>query len=267
MKLVLWVCNQSNQIALANKLHEKFELKGIVFESKKLKRRYSFIVTIDKIIERLLIPSISRAWFKLLNYYSLNYPKYPSVSFITVSNINMQDTVDFTKKINPDFVLVSGTSLIKSTILNKLSEFKILNLHTGLSPHIKGGPNCTNWCIALKQFHLIGNTIMWIDAGIDTGKIITSEFTALNGNEDFFTVHLKVMEHAHELYVNAVAALQKKHINGVFQNEIGSGKTFYNKDWTLKNKIKLVINFKFYYKRDFKRSDNLKNNIKTIDLP
>ena len=67
MKLVLWVCNQSNQIALANKLHEKFELKGIVFESKKLKRRYSFIVTIDKIIERLLIPGISRAWFKLLN--------------------------------------------------------------------------------------------------------------------------------------------------------------------------------------------------------
>ena len=42
---------------------------------------------------------------------------------------------------------------------------------------------------------------MWIDAGIDTGKIITSEFTALNGNEDFFTGVLSILF----LYYNIIS--------------------------------------------------------------
>ena len=83
-----------------------------------------------------------------------------------------------------------------------LKTLMILNLHTGISPYIKGGPNCTNWCIATKQFEKIGNTIMWLDKGIDTGELLTTENTKFNSTDkSLLKIHMRVMNHAHDLYI------------------------------------------------------------------
>jgi methionyl-tRNA formyltransferase len=143
----------------------------------------------------------------------------------------------------------------------------ILNLHTGLSPYVKGGPNCTNWCIANQDFHLIGNTIMWIDKGIDTGNILTTEFTLINGNENLSELHLKVMEHAHNLYISAVKFLVKGKRQSVKQSDIADGVTFYTKQWNLKQKFKLVKNFS-QLKKQFDKGDIIikRKDIKTIEI-
>ena len=39
MKIVLWIGNESNQKALANKIHASFPISGIVTESKKTKSK------------------------------------------------------------------------------------------------------------------------------------------------------------------------------------------------------------------------------------
>ncbi|MFM7054301.1 MAG: hypothetical protein ACKOX7_06115, partial [Bacteroidota bacterium] len=110
--------------------------------------------------------------------------------------------------------------------------------------------NCTYWCIANKDFHLIGNTIMWIDKGIDTGNILTTEFTPLNGNENLFEIHMKVMEHAHNLYLNAVKFLISGNHQSIKQSDITDGKTYYTKQWTLKHKINLIRNIS-HIKKEF----------------
>ena len=125
----------------------------------------------------------------------------------------------------------------------------ILNLHTGLSPYIKGAPNCTNWCIATEQYHLIGNTVMWIDSGIDSGNIATTEFTEFNGNEDLAAIHIKVMEHAHNLYLRAIKKIVNKECPNIKQDEIAKGVTYYTKQWELKQKINLVRNVKKFCKK------------------
>ena len=124
----------------------------------------------------------------------------------------------------------------------------ILNLHTGLSPYIKGGPNCTNWCIATKQFHLIGNTIMLVDIGIDTGNLVTTELVDFTGDEDLSGIHLKVMEHAHNLYLKAIDKLSKGEHFNIKQSSISKGTTFYTKQWGLKEKINLIKNLKQFQK-------------------
>ena len=40
------------------------------------------------------------------------------------------------KKINPDIIVVMGTSLIKEEII-KIPQLGILNMHTGLSPYYR----------------------------------------------------------------------------------------------------------------------------------
>jgi methionyl-tRNA formyltransferase len=203
----------------------------------------------------------------MLKIYEEKYPKYPNTAILELENINTEAAYDFTKSFTPDLILVSGTRLVKEKMLTIHPSIGILNLHTGLSPYVKGGPNCTNWCIANNDFHLIGNTIMWIDKGIDTGNILTTEFTPFNGKENLMELHMKVMEHAHDLYLNAVKFLDKGNKQSLKQSDIADGTTFYNKQWTLRQKFNLVKNFSQLKKQSDNGSINVKRkDIKTIDI-
>jgi methionyl-tRNA formyltransferase len=244
MKIVLWVGNEPNQKALANKIHLRFPLTGIVTETKKEKLELTSKNLVGKIFSKIFLSKIGKSWWGMKHYYEKKYPRYPSIKLLDVENINSDSSYCFTKELDPDLILVSGTSLIKDKLLSIKPKIGILNLHTGLSPYIKGGPNCTNWCIATEQYHLIGNTIMWIDFGIDTGNILTTEFTEFDGNEDLLSIHIKVMEHAHNIYIKSIDFLSKGNVSNVRQQDISKGKTFYTKQWGLKEKINLIRNLK-----------------------
>ena len=166
--------------------------------------------------------------------------------------------------------MVSGTRLIKKHLLSIKPSIGIINLHTGLSPYVKGGPNCTNWCIANDEFHLIGNTVMWIDIGIDTGNIITTDVVTFIGNENLNRIHLKVMEHANELYLKALRVLinNPTQVHNHKQQEIADGKTYFNKMWGIKQKFYLIINLSRFKKSITSESYKRKRkSLKLIGLP
>jgi folate-dependent phosphoribosylglycinamide formyltransferase PurN len=238
MRIILWIGNEPNQKALANKIHSLFPLAGIVTETRARKRK----ITLSKILSRLFLSSIGKAWWNMQQYYCKHFPDYPNVRTIDVENINSDKVYEFSK--DADLIIVSGTRMIKEKLLSLKPKIGILNLHTGLSPYVKGGPNCTNWCIANGEFHFIGNTIMWIDAGIDSGNILTTEFTPLSGEETLEQVHLNVMEHAHALYLKAITYVLEGKTNSVPQHSIAKGNTYYTKDWNLSKQFDLSSNLK-----------------------
>ena len=225
----------------------QFGLTGIVIENPSISKKRSFRKWIELIFDRTIFTTISKAWLKMLDYYGNKFTNFPNTPPITeVQKINSEETVDFIKSLMPDLLVVSGTSILKEKILSLSFPKGIVNLHTGLSPYIKGGPNCTNRCISKGWFHKIGNTIMWIDAGIDSGDIITTEQTLLIGDESLSDIHIKVMEHAHDLYCRAIKKIETdfdecKHIK---QATIDKGVTFYSKSWNWKNKFRLIKNLK-----------------------
>jgi methionyl-tRNA formyltransferase len=249
MKIVLWIGNEANQKALANKIHALFPVSGIITETRRSKPKRSPGKFIEKAVEKVLLRPIGEAWWGMKKYYGDRYPQYPDTKIIDVENINSQKSVDFTRELAPDLIIVSGTRLIKEQLLSLKPTIGILNLHTGLSPYIKGGPNCTNWCIATKQYHLIGNTIMWINAGIDTGNLVCTELTAFTGDESLLDIHIKVMEHAHALYLEAIQQVVNGTASNVNQHEIAKGKTYYTREWGLKEKVRLIANLS-----DFRKS-------------
>jgi len=248
MKIIAWIGKGPNQIALINKLNNHFDLVGVVYEnraSKKIKS-YGVIMFFKKILSRLFFGFIPKTWKRLQNYYDDRFNIIDQVPSLEIENINDSKVQEFSSQLGPDLIIVSGTGLIKGKNLSTKSKYGIINLHTGLSPYIKGGPNCTNWCLSTGETHLIGNTIMWIDEGIDSGNLILTEQTPLNGEEKFFDLHLKVMEHAHSLYINAVRNIEDYSTQNIPQENIGEGSIYYNKNWGLKSQLKLLINLLRY---------------------
>jgi len=247
MKVVL-LCNpQGNQKALAVKVAQQFQLVGIVIQDSKPKKVRSLglreIVT--KITDRTVFKKIRDAWFGLLKYYDDRYPSFPSVPTRTVEKINSDEARNFVESLRPDVIMVSGTSILRKKILSLSPSVGIINLHTGLSPYVKGAPNCTNWCLSKGDYHLIGNTIMWIDAGIDSGDLIATEVVKLKGDETLLDVHIKSMNAGHELYLKALKNLEEgKPLPRVKQQSIAEGITYYHKDWNAKAKMDLLRNLK-----------------------
>ena len=73
-------------------------------------------------------------------------------------------------KYNPDYIIVYGSSIIKGEIISKFKN-KIINIHLGLSPYYRGiGTNFFPFINFAPEY--AGVTFMFLDEGIDTGKII-----------------------------------------------------------------------------------------------
>lgn len=253
-----------NHRALVSKIAALYEVAGIVVDKKKgMKKTGGFIVTWKKIINKLRFGRIDSAWSQLQDHYRRNFPVWPKTALLYTDSINSKEAFEFTSRIGPDLVIVSGTSLIKEPMVSLPVRLGIMNLHTGLSPYVKGGPNCTNWCIANNEWGLIGNTIMWLSAGIDSGNIIASEQKAVSGEKDLPAIHLRVMEHAHELYLRVIGYVMQASppYQSVPQASLGDGKLYLTKMWTAEKKKQLLKNLRSG------RNTTVPAAIKTVSLP
>ena len=247
LKIVIWCGAAANQKALANKMVGEFEILGIVIDTHSGKNKRKKPNQLLGIFwDRFRFHTIYKAWINLMKYYDKHFPAWPDVPIIKVSDINDTATENFTKHIQPDLIIVSGSGLIREPLISIPTSKGIINLHTGLSPYVKGGPNCTNWCIANNTFHLVGNTIMWLNAGIDTGNIITTETVDITKTKNLNEAHQVVMDHAHGLYLKAIQYLLETEppYNSVQQNSIDRGQLYLTKMWTARKRKQLLRNWK-----------------------
>lgn len=242
MKVIALLGLGQNQIALVNRLHNCRPLSHIALVSTpKSKKR-------ARLLPRVALFTFARplknAWHTMINSYKKEFslPDVPNSQHI---GSNSQSMIDLIEAEKPDLVLISGTDLLRQPLIDAVSKHgRLMNLHTGLSPYIKGGPNCTNWALALGEFDMIGNTIMWLDAGIDSGNIVATQRTPLQGDESLAELHRKVMDHAHDLYKNCyVSAYDGNELPSVPQKSISDGRLFLTKNWNGWQMFRAVFNF------------------------
>lgn len=266
-KIVIWCGDAPNQRALANKMADRFNVAGIVIDGKQKLKKPAFTKRLlNALIDRIFFKMITVAWTSVQAKYKQKYPEWPRVPLLFVDSINSDEAYNFTKEIAPDIIIVSGTGLVKPAMLSLPVSIGITNLHTGLSPYVKGGPNCTNWCIANGEFDKIGNTVMWIDKGIDSGNIIASECTDLLYCKSLGEAQWKVLEHAHDLYIRIIKYLlhASGHYTSIPQEKIGQGKLFLTKNWNFRAKKNLLRNLKEFIK--YCSTEQAKN-LTTIPIP
>jgi hypothetical protein len=85
----------------------------------------------------------------------------------------------------PDVVIVFGTEILRDEVIASFRGH-LINLHLGLSPYYRGsGTNF--WPLVNREPEYVGATIHYLDAGIDSGPIITRvrpEMCAADGPHD-----------------------------------------------------------------------------------
>jgi folate-dependent phosphoribosylglycinamide formyltransferase PurN len=270
VNVVLLVGDHPTQAGLSWKIHRATGLAGIVISANVPRRPPARPLrrAINAVGARTVGRPLVEAWRTVAQRYERAADGFPPVPHEIVANVNDRATVEALERWNADLVAVSGTTMVGDQVLRAAqASAGALNLHTGISPYVKGGPNCTNWCLARQTFHLIGNTVMWIDPGVDAGNLVATERTTLDGTEALSELHWKVMEHAHDLYGRAIEAVVRgRRVPNVPQSQIGDGPTFRNADWTPRQMVRAIRNFRHHYRTAFVEGGSAERKASTVTL-
>jgi methionyl-tRNA formyltransferase len=134
---------------------------------------------------------------------------------VEVPHINHPDVVALADRLQPDVIAVFGTSLIKGALLER-SRLGIVNLHGGLSPEYRGA-DCTFWALYNGEPEKVGCTIHFIDAGIDTGKLIAHVCPAVSRGDDELMLFWRAVKDSADVYAEVLWRLARGEVLGAAQ--------------------------------------------------
>ena len=136
-----------------------------------------------------------------------------------VPHINSPNVVRLADQLQPDVIAVFGTSLIRGELLSR-GRLGIVNLHGGLSPEYRGA-DCTFWALYNAEPEKIGCTLHYIDAGIDTGRLIAHVSPELRPDDDELTLFWRAVKESAKVYAELMQRFSAGQTLGVRQQTKG----------------------------------------------
>lgn len=138
--------------------------------------------------------------------YALERAKNAGIDAKCISPKNFSNRDEFNKALldelkmlNPDLIVLAGFLVNISEDIVKAFQNKIINIHPSLIPSFcgKGYYGLKVHEAALKRgVKVTGATVHFVDAGIDTGRIILQKAVDIHPEDDAKSLQKRVMEEA-----------------------------------------------------------------------
>ena len=109
------------------------------------------------------------------------------------------------RRLQPDLIVVAAYGQILPQSILEIPRFGCLNVHTSLLPKYRGAAPI-QWAI-LEGESETGVTIMKMDAGLDTGDILTQQATPVQAEDDAQTLHDRLAQIGAELLAPTIRDL------------------------------------------------------------
>ncbi len=106
------------------------------------------------------------------------------------------------RSLQPDLIVVAAYGQILPQSILDLPRFGCLNVHTSLLPKYRGAAPI-QWAILEGELET-GVTIMKMDAGLDTGDILTQQQTPINSEDNSQILHDRLAQLGAELLIQTI---------------------------------------------------------------
>ena len=139
------------------------------------------------------------------------------------ANINSVESVRHVEQLRPDLMVVTGWTRLLSAELLSVPPRGVIGFHASLLPRYRGRAP-VNWAI-LRGETVTGNTMMYLDAGTDTGDIIDQLTVPVAPDDTCATVYARVGEAGAEML--RLVGVTTGTTQGAFTGD------FYGESWLL----------------------------------
>lgn len=99
-----------------------------------------------------------------------SFAENTNTPYFEVKHINDKSSIEILKTHNPDVLIVLGWSQLLNDEVLSIPTIGTIGAHASLLPKMRGSAPI-NWAI-IRGEEKTGNTLMWLNIGVDTGKII-----------------------------------------------------------------------------------------------
>jgi methionyl-tRNA formyltransferase len=208
-----WVYNAViNDFEIAAAIIEQPISKKILFKAR-IKKIGFFRIMGQVMFSILVVPILRKKATNrkagLINQYQLNNTAFNINKMYKVSSVNDEACKQLLQQIQPDIILVNGTRIISKKIL-QCTKAVFINMHVGITPWYRGSHG-GYWALYNNDVDNFGTTIHIIDAGVDTGAVLTQAFTKPEKEDNFTTYPV--------LQVAAGITILKKILPQICKNE------------------------------------------------
>ena len=136
-----------------------------------------------------------------------------------VNDQNALDSIAQLKNWSPDLIIFTGGNILRTPVLD-LPRLGVINVHLGLLPEIRG-MSAPEW--SLLSHVLVGVTVHYMDAGIDTGPVLQRcEFPDTAQCESLSDLRNRLIAFGVEKAADVVTALDRGTICAVPQFELSN---------------------------------------------
>jgi folate-dependent phosphoribosylglycinamide formyltransferase PurN len=225
-KIVLLCGKGESSTLIYNGLKNEIDFAGVIIENaprKKniIKRRINkigWIATLGQVLFILIVPKIlllfsSKKKKIIFDRFNLDSSPIDPQKEIFIESVNSDNCIALLNELKPDLILVNGTRIISSKVLDSVSA-RFINSHVGITPKYRG-VHGGYWAIANDDAQNFGVTIHEIDTGIDTGDVLYQKTLTCSSNDNFITYPLIQTAGAIELLLIAMEEFNKDLLNPI----------------------------------------------------
>jgi methionyl-tRNA formyltransferase len=121
--------------------------------------------------------------------------------------ISQKSAVEQIRYLKPDVIVVAAYGQIIPKAILDIPQYGCLNIHGSILPRYRGAAPIQR---AIEEREReSGVTIMWMDAGLDTGDILLIEKTKIKEDDNSQTLHDRLAEMGAEALLKAFSLIQK----------------------------------------------------------
>lgn len=197
MKIFYLCGNDINSKIIYSFLNNNYQVVGIIqdvpiskskFIKKRIKKLGFFKVLNQLIFVLLIVPILRiesmRRTKEILYKVKTEAPSTYAGPFFNIS-VNNIETINIIDSTQPDLIVVNGTKIISKTIIESINV-PIINVHVGVTPKYRG-VHGGYWALRNNDKENFGVTVHLLDAGIDTGGVISQKKVEIDDLDNFVT--------------------------------------------------------------------------------
>jgi folate-dependent phosphoribosylglycinamide formyltransferase PurN len=219
-KIVLLAGEWDTTPIVYNFLKENFSVAVAIIEKpvakkeflKKRIRRLGWFTVGGQVLFQLLVGKPLSFFSKkriseIIKHYRLNVSPIPESEVVKVPSINADIALKELQAQQPDLIIVHGTRIISKKILQSV-DARFINIHAGITPRYRGSHGAY-WALANKDKANCGVTVHLVDAGIDTGQVLSQVSILFTKGDNFSTYPYLQLAEGLKALNQAIDDLQK----------------------------------------------------------
>lgn len=195
MKVVFITSLDLHHKFIISEVYKKFKNLIVVHDNKNLLSSFKISYNnqnLQKVYEK-----------KLWSNKQLILPKV-----IEITSVNNQKNIAKIKKLKPNIIVTLGSTRLSKKFIKNFNKISIVNLHGG-NPNYYRGLDSHYWSIYHEDFKNLKVCLHYVDAGLDTGKIIKIQNIKLLRNMKLYQLRSKNAEIAQKILSNYLFKFNK----------------------------------------------------------